>query len=1057
MSGDGGPARGPSSFAQANTLASWSIRNPIPTLVVFLVLTVAGLVGFMGLRINNTPDIEVPVVTVTIAQPGAAPTELESQVTRLVEDTVAGLGNVDHVKSTVNDGVSTTAIEFEIGIDVDRATNDVRNAVSRIRSDLPADVREPIVNRVDVSGMLPLISYAVRAPDMAPEDLSWFVDDTVAKAMLAIPGVAKVERGGGVSREIRVRLDPARLMALGITAGDVSNQLRATNINMPGGRATVGDTEQSIRTLGSAASVADLAATRINLPDGRSARLSDLGKVEDSWAEQRQRARFDNNEVVSFGVYRAQGSNEVGISDEIRKAVDALRAQHGNVEIREITSGDLFVRESYFAAIEALALGALLAVAVVWWFLRDVRATLISAVAMPLSLIPTFAVMGAFDYSLNIVTLLALSLIVGILVDDAIVEVENTVRHMREGGKTVYEAAIEAANEIGLAVIATTATIIAVFLPVGFMSGVEGQFFRAFAISACFAVFFSLVVARMLTPLMGAYLLKPPRHDHEKEPFWMGAYMRSLGWTMRHRWLTIAAGIGFFVGSVMLAGLLPSDFVPASDRGRSVMSVELPPGATLDETDRTVQQITAILLARPEVRGVYASIGTPSAQGGPAGGGASAGEVRKATLVVNLKPPGERDLTQQQFEREAGQELQALPGVRMRFGADGSSGARASVILASDDAAALNRAVTQVVQEMKGIPGLANVASTAALSRPELLITPLADKAAALGVSANTISQAARIATQGDVDQALAKFNLPDRQIPIRVMLEEQARADLDTIANLKVRAGNGQAVPLSAVASFGFGSGPAQIDRLDRRRSATIEAELGGQPLGEVTERIHALPTMRNLPAGVQEVAYGTNERMANLFRGFAIALAAGVLLVYTTLVLLFRGFLQPLTIMTALPLSLGGALGLLLLSGKALSLPALIGIVMLMGIAAKNSILLVEYAIMARTEHGLDRATAILDAARKRARPIIMTTVAMGAGMLPIALGIGADTEFRSPMAIAVIGGLISSTILCLLYVPVVYTVVDDIQRPLNRFLRRFVTPKETSAPQPPGAPAE
>ncbi|WP_245290871.1 efflux RND transporter permease subunit [Methyloligella halotolerans] len=1021
-------------------MSAWAIRRPIPTIVLFLCLALFGALSFERLRINNSPDIDIPTVTATVTRQGAAPTEMETQVTRLVEDAVAGLSNVDHIRSTVNEGASTTSVEFLMGTDIDRATQDVRNAISSIRSNLPADILEPTIQRVEATGQ-PILTYVIDSPDMAPDELSWFVDNDIAKAILTENGVSKITRSGGVDQEIRIRLDPDRLMSLGITAAEISETLDAENVNEPGGRTTFGDSEQTIRTVGSADSVEALAQKRIPLGDGRSVKLADIAKVESGWAEPRQRARLGAEEVIAFSVYRSVGSSEVDVADHVRERLAKFQAEHPEVHIEEITSSTAWVLEGYHAAIEALWLGAILAVVVVWFFLRDLRATLISSVALPLSLLPTFAVMYAFNQSLNNITLLGIALVVGILVDDAIVEIENIVRHMRTSGKSAYESAIEAADEIGLAVVATTFSIIAVFMPVAFMPGIPGQFFKAFAIAVCCSVFFSLVVARLLTPLMGAYLMKAGG-KHDDEPFWIPAYIRLLRGTLHHRWITIAAGIAFFIGSMFLATLLPTDFLPAADRGRSVLSVELAPGASLAETDAVTRAAVAMLEKRPEVSSVYSAIG--SEHSGRGFGSTAAGEVRKATVTANLKPRGDRDLSQQEFEAEMGPRLAEIPGARLRFGADGRSGSKIEVRLVSDDPDALSKAVSTVSRQMREIDGLHNVASTAALARPELLITPKPEKAAALGVTTRAIARTADVATLGDNEQNLPKFNLKDRQINIRVMLEEDARSDLAQIETLQVPAGNGS-VPLSSVADIALGSGPNQIDRVDRSRSATIEAELVGLTIGQGDELVRALPAMQNLPDGVKRVPAGDIERMQELFDGFKVAIGSGIILLYFVMVLLFGGFMQPVTILTALPLAIGGAMALLLITGSSLAISVLIGILMLMGIAAKNSILLVEYAILAQREMGMGREEALLDAASKRARPIVMTTVAMGAGMLPIALGIGADSEMRAPMAIAVIGGLVSSTALSLVYVPAVYTVMDDLQRLLGRLLSRLLPKQE------------
>ena len=1019
-----------------NAISSWSIRNPIPTIVLFIALTLAGAVAFGKLRLNTTPDMDIPTVSVTVTRAGAAPSELEAQVARVVEDAVAGLGNVDHIRTTLTEGAASIMVEFAIGTNIDRATDDVRNAVSQIVPDLPADTGEPIVRRMDATDNA-IITFVVDAPLMSPTELSWFIDNDIAKSVLGASGVSKISRAGGVDREIRIRLDPDRLMALGITAKEVSQKLKTVNTDQPGGRVTLGSGEQTIRTLGSVSSIDALAATTIALADGRAIRLSHVGRVQDSWAEIRQRARLDDREVVAFSVYRSVGSSEAGVARGVRAKIAGIQVSHPEVTITEVTSSSGWLVESYDAALEALWIGALLAVVVVWLFLWNIRATLLSSVALPLSLIPTFAVMYALDQSLNNITLLAIALVVGILVDDAIVEIENIVRHMREKGKTAYDAAIEAADEIGFAVVATTFAIVAVFLPVAFMGGIPGQFFRAFAIAVCCSVLFSLLVARMLTPLMGAYLLRAGGHE-EDTPFWMPVYLALLRRALLHPWLVLALGLAFLASSIAMIPFIPTSFMPAADRGRSVLSIELAPGSSLAETDALAMRAADMLRAEPEVASVYTAIGAEVSSG--LGGGTSNGSVRKATLTVNLKPRSERDASQQAFEARMGPKLRNLPGARVQFGADGQSGAKIQVALLGEDTAALDATVDRLVRDMRGLSQLANPAATSALSQPELHIAPKPDKAAALGITTAEIAQAADIATLGDNDQNLPKFDLPGRQIAIRVMLDEAARQDVRRIASLPVATTAG-VVPLGSVADISHGSGPTQITRLDRQRSATVEAELVGVTTGEADALVRNLSTMKALPAGVSEKASGDIERMQELTGNFALAMGAGVVLVYLVLVLLFQGFLQPVTILTALPLSFGGAFALLLLTSSSFSMSTLIGLLMLMGIAAKNSILLVEYAIVARQHQQLSRLDAMIDGATKRARPILMTTVAMVAGMLPIALGLGADAETRAPMAIVVIGGLISSTLLSLLYVPAVYLLVDDLERWMGRQLSHLL----------------
>ena len=1046
-----------------NRLSEWSIKNPVPTVLMFVVLVFAGVTGYLSMRINNNPDVEFPLVSVTAVRPGAAPPELETQVTRYIEDAVAGLEGIRHVNSNVSDGVTNTIIEFEIGTDLEKATNDVRNAVASVRGDLPQDIPEPQVQRIDViSGEL--ITYVVRtqraqqgvpaAAPMNPEQLSWYVDNDISRRLLEVPGVSQVTRAGGVRREIRVQLDPARLSSYGVTAASISQQLRGINADLPGGRAVIGGEERSIRTMGASNSIEQLRNQRIATPSGASVRLSDLGSVEDAWAEPRGRARFNGEEVVTFGMLRSREGSEIAIAQAVEPLIAQIDRENPAIEIEEITSEVQYVEDSYIASIEALLLGAVLAVIVVFIFLRDWRATLIAAVAMPLSLIPTFAVLAPLGESINGVSLLALSLTIGILVDDAIVEIENIVRHMR-GGKKPYPAAIEAADEIGLAVVATTFTIVAVFAPTGFMPGIVGQFFKAFALATCTSVMFSLLVARTITPLMGAYILKhDPKHE-DKDPFWMGPYLKMLKWALKFRWLVVGLGTALFVGSCYLATMIPMEFFPVGDRARSNFSVELPPGATLEETDAVTQQVTRILRARPEVESVYASVGAASATG-------SVGQVRRANLAVNMVPKGERELSQQDFEQEIGPVLRQIPGVRVRFGQNNGPGdGSLSVTLVGDNPRVLNEHTLRVEREMRGVPGLVNVINTSNIPRPEILISPKPVQAAALGVTSSTLSQTVRVATLGDAEQSLPRFNLGDRQVPIRLTLAETARDDLDVLRNLQVPTTGGGMVPLSSVADITFGAGPASIARLDRSREATIRAELTGVALGQANTLVNALPSLRNLPAGVRQQAAGDVESLNEMIGAFIVAFATGILLMYAVLVLLFRSFSLPVTILTALPLAIGGAFAFLLIMGGSISLPSLIGILMLMGIAAKNSILFVDYVLVGRSR-GMSRHDALIDAGHKRARPIIMTSMAMGVGMLPIALGFGADVEFRSPMAQAVVGGLISSTLLSLLYVPVAYTFVDDVKKRVDKVRGRMFggqgQPGEaTREPAPAIVPAE
>jgi multidrug efflux pump subunit AcrB len=1023
-------------------VSAWSIRNPIPAVMLFVLLTFAGLLSFKAMKVQNFPDLDLPTVSISATLPGASPAQMETDVARKIENSLASLQGLKHITTKVQDGAATITAEFRLEKPVQEAVDDVRSAVAGIRADLPADLRDPAITKLNLAGQ-PVLAYTLRsvpragasAPAMDDEALSWFVDNEVSRKLLAVKGVGAVTRVGGVTREIRVALDPQRLQALGITAAEVSRQLRQVQQESTGGRTDLGGSEQPVRTLATVKTAREIGLIEIPLAgSGRSVRLQDVATISDTWAEPRSAALLDGKPVVGFEVARSRGESEVEVGAGVRRALDALRAAHPDIELTQAFDFVTPVQEEYEGSLILLYEGALLAVLVVGLFLRDWRATFVSAVALPLSAIPAFLGMYVLGFSINVVTLLALSLVIGILVDDAIVEVENIVRHLRMG-KTPYQAAMEAADEIGLAVIATTFTLVAVFLPTAFMSGIAGKFFKQFGWTAALAVFASLVVARVLTPMMSAYLLKPIV-TAEVEPRWLQRYMVLARWCMQHRVTTMVMSTLFFVGSIALIPLLPTGFIPPDDNSQTQVYLELPPGATLAQTREAAEHARQRIAQVPHVKSIYTTIGGGSAGSDPFAASGAA-EVRKATLTLLLSDRGERP-RKQGIENQIRSALEAVPGVRSKVGL-GGSGEKYVLVLTGEDPQALSAAALAVEKDLRTIPGLGSVASTASLIRPEIAVRPDFARAADLGVTSAAIGETLRVATLGDYDAQLPKLNLSQRQVPIVVKLDAAARQDLSVLERLAVPGTRGP-VMLGQVATLEMAGGPAVIDRYDRSRNINFEIELSGLPLGDVVSQVQQLPAIRNLPAGVKVVEVGDAEVMGELFASFGLAMLTGVLCIYIVLVLLFKGFLHPVTILAALPLSLGGAFVGLLLAQKSFSMPSLIGLIMLMGIATKNSILLVEYAIVARRDHGMSRFDALLDACHKRARPIIMTTIAMGAGMLPIAIGWGAaDPSFRSPMSIAVIGGLITSTVLSLLVIPVVFTYIDDlglwVQRRLGR----------------------
>jgi hydrophobe/amphiphile efflux-1 (HAE1) family protein len=1024
-------------------VSAWSIRRPIPSIVAFIILTILGIVSFRSMSVTRFPNIDIPVVQVLITQSGAAPSELESQVTKKIEDAVASLSGVWHVMSTVTDGSSSTIVQFNVGsVDIDRALNDVKDQIAKIRGDLPRTIDEPVVSRIDVEG-LPIVTYAASAPGMTVEQLSWFIDDVVARELQSVRGVGEVKRNGGVDREIRVSLDPEKLLALGVTAATVNEQVRADNVDLGGGRGEVSGQEQAIRTLAGARTVADLAALPIALPGGRKVRLDELGTVTDGAAEPRTFARLFDEPIVAFGVKRSNGASDVTVDQLVGKRLDRIRAEHPEVTFTKVDTQVDNELGNYRSTMETLIEGALLAVVVVFIFLRDLRATIITAIALPLSIIPTFWAMNAIGFSLNLVSLLAITLVTGILVDDAIVEIENIERHMRMG-KSAYRASLEAADEIGTAVIAISLSIVAIFAPVSFMNGVAGQYFRQFGLTVALAVLFSLLVARFVTPVVAAYFLRAPQEKEQADGRVMRAYTWLVRGSVRHRWITLIVGVLIFAASLWSTRLLPAGFLPADDLGRVLLAVELPPGSRLDDTDRVARVISDKLRAMPEVRSALI-------YGGEILGGGS--EPRKATFVINFVHKSERTTSQKDLQLRIGSILADQPDIRYWFVKD--NGQRdLSLIVAGPDIDAINDTANQLASEMRSIPLIENPISTAELERPELRIEPKRQIAADLGVSTEALSQTIRVATLGDIDANLAKFNAGDRLIPIRVELDREARGRVGVLQDLRVATASGATTPLSVVADFSISHGPTAINRYDRTRRVTIDGDLSGDAaLGQAVEAIKALPTAQKLPPGVEIRETGDVEIMSEVFASFAAAMGAGLMMVYALLVLLFGSFLQPITILASLPLSIGGTIVALLLTHKAMSMPVVIGILMLMGIVTKNAIMLVDFAVE-EIGRGTSRLEALVEAGRKRARPIVMTTIAMAAGMFPSALGLGDGGGFRSPMAIAVIGGLVMSTLLSLVFVPAVFTVVDDFGRLVWWGMSRFVGEKDEPGEMPEAA---
>jgi HAE1 family hydrophobic/amphiphilic exporter-1 len=1041
-------------------LSTWGIKNPIPVALLFSAAVLAGVLTYGLLPIKQFPNIVFPAVAVTISESGAAPAEMETQITRPIEDSMAGISNVKSIQSVVTQGVSTTVIQFELSEDLQKVTDEVRQRVDKTRAVLPLGIDPPQVQRLEVNSE-PIVTYAVAAPNMSPSGLSWFIDDTVARTLQAEKGVAQVSRVGGVDREINIIIDPDRMAAQGLNAASLNSALAAFDTDYPGGRLDVGGREQTVRVLGAATTVEQLRNLTIPSAGGRFVKLSDVADVGDGAAEPRGFARLNDKPVIGFQVLKTNDASEVQVEDEVKRAIAKLQADHPGTQFTEIFSTVDDTRDSYAATGRAMLEGMVLASLVVFLFLRDWRATAITAIAMPVSLIPTFLLMAVFHFSLNVVTLLALTLVIGILVDDAIVEIENIQKRVQAGQRPYY-ASMEGADQIGLAVIATTATIVVVFTPVSFMGSIPGQFFKEFGLTVAAAVLFSLLVARLLTPLLAAYFLKPVAHPHprgELIPF----YRRILEWCLSHRIATVVIGGAIFVMSLGLDVLLPSGVQPPGNPNYIFVGMQGPPGATLATMDTISRETTALFMKQPETQLVFTQIGSTAGEGFGGGGGNGSSDPSNGTATIVLKDARSSSVTQ--IDDRVRASLRSIPDARITFQGGGFGAAGIQILLTGQNGDVLNKAGEELEREMRNLKDIADPRPSNPPTGPEVVIRPRPEQAARLGISVSTIAGIARTASLGEIDANVPKLTEGERRIPIRIRLPVGARTDIDIIKNLQIPTANGSTTPLSSVADVVFDAGPGEIYRYSRMRDIAIDGDLAnGAQLGDALKEVRNTPFMKSLKAqaanpngpqawpGVKEAELGQTEQFRQLFTELGMAILTGVSLIYGVLVLLFRSFFKPITILAALPLAIGGAFLGLLATGLSVSIPSLIGLLMLLGLAAKNSILLVEYAIE-REREGYTQRDAIVEACRERARPIIMTSLAMMAGMLPTALALGKGSEFRQPMAVAVIGGLISSTLLSLVVVPVVYELIDDIEAWLKPRFGRLVTPvdapKATDAP--------
>ena len=1014
------------------------IKRPVFTTMIVMLLVVFGIGSYAGLGIDLNPDVDFPLVAISVSYAGTSPEEMESLVTKPIENAVSSLSGIKNLTSVTREGSSQTTIEFEFGTDPKLAANDVREKVAAIRRRLPEQIDEPVIQRFDISAQ-PIMYYSLSSDSRATGDIRKLAVDVVKDELQRIDGVADVSVSGGSDREIRVAVDAKKLAAYKISMAQILEAVNGQNLNAPGGHIRGQGTDLTVRTIGKYKNVDDIEGVVVANQNGRLIRLGDVAVVDDTWAEQLMLTRTNGQASVLIAVQKQSGTNTVAIAEKVKKTMAALSAQlPPDVKVAVTRDSSQYIRSSVEDVMMSLLFGGLLAVVITFLFLQNGRATVIGAIAIPTSVIATFFLLKTMKFTLNNMSLMGLSLAVGILIDDAIVVIENIYRHM-EMGKTPFEAAQSGTAEIALAVMATTLSILAVFVPVGSMNGIIGQFFQQFGLTVAFAVAFSLFVAFTLTPTLAAYWLRPETGGGHTSPAlvktvldsWergfqilLVLYRRVLDWALIHPKKLVAIAVLSLLANGMLVPYLGSEFQPSYDSGEFTVSLSAPAGTSLTKMQELVKPVENVVMQIPEMDTSYVVIG-------------AGGQANKATLGVKLVEAGKRSRSMNAIMDELRSKFRHEGQLKVAVASSQSMGRGDSrpvqVALRGNDLDQLNRMAQELADLIRQIPGTVDVDVSAEQSSPEIQVTVdslrLSDAGLDAAVVANTIQMAFLGATTRN------QFNPSDKDYNIRIQLDEKHRGTMDDVTNLLMASRNGTFVRLGDVADVKLSSGPTEIDRDARQREVIVYTNVVGVSAGDVMNKIKAGMADVNLPLGYSYKFVGQAQTMMDSFAEIAKALLLAVILIYMVLSAQFESFIHPFTIMLSLPFSLTGAILALLIGGQTMNIVSLIGVIMLMGLVTKNAILLVDYANQ-RRRSGVGVAEALLEAGSVRLRPILMTTGAMIFGMMPIALGIGSGAEMRQSMGVVLIGGLVSSTLLTLIVVPSVYLLIE---RAMMRFAPR------------------
>jgi len=1044
-------------------ISDFAIRRPIVTVTAMVALVVFGIFALLNLHTDEFPDIQQPVIGVTIVYPGASPSEVTREIIEPVEDAIFGISGVDGEKSTCSgiDGLATCTIFFDFEKPIQQASQDIRDAISTRRDDLPPEMEEPVLTRFDPSEE-PVITMTLTSGSVPATTLSRLADPGVTRALRSITGVAQVSVVGGIEREMTVELQPAALEAAGVSVAQVVQSLEAQNLAAPVGRLNGPLDERTIRLRGRPEGPADFAKLVVTERGGQAIRLGQVAKVYDGTEEPRTLALFNGREAVGIEVIKSKGYSTTYVSDEIRRRVAELQGtMPADVKLEIVQDAGQRVSRAVANVQEALIEGALLTVLVVFLFLNSWRSTVITGLALPVSVLASFIAVWAFGFTLNTMSLLGLSLSIGILIDDAIVVRENIVRHI-EMGKDHVKASLEGTDEIGLAVAATTFSIVAVFIPVGFMYGIAGQWFKPFALTIACAVLVSLFVSFSLDPMLSAYWPDPQIEAHERRnPIaraidrfnrWFDGqtirYTRLIAWALDHRLAMVLLAVGSFAGAIALQALFGgAGFIPVSDRSEISVIVETPPGSNLEYTRVKSEEVARITRNHPEVSYTYTAIGTPIPLRAPG--------VDQALIYVRLIPKNERDLSQDGLGEVLRKELSRVGGANVSVFTSGFGGAfkQIQIEMRGQDPAVLTRLASQAAEEVRTVAGATDVGLSIRGERPELIVDLKRGLAGSLGVTVADVAQSLRPAFAGIDAGDWVDPTGETRDVRVRLAPEARQRVvDLERLPLVMTDAtGKPVTLPLGQVASIRQGVGPAQINHLNRDPVVNVQANVQGRSLTEVTRDINLKLEKLQLPPGYRITQGGEARDQQEVFTRIFTALGAAVLLMYLILVIQFGSFLDPLAILVSLPLSLIGVVLALLLTRDTLNIMSLIGVILLMGIVAKNAILLIDFAKWAH-ERGTPLRESLIEAGRIRLRPIMMTTIALIAGMIPVALGRGEGADFRAPLGRAVIGGVITSTLLTLLVIPTVYEILDNLREWLGeKVWRRVFRPHQEAAAKP------